>query len=237
MKRAWQIAFAFQECGWYLCAIMHYLYLDESGDLGHYIDSPGSSQYFAITVLEVTSEKDRKAIEKGIARTVKNKLRKKSSGKAKPAIEIKGTQIEFAIKKYFYRQVANVPFRLYSVILDKNRFGSHLQFSQRRLYRFITHLVIREIPLEQAIDRILLILDRRMGSASIREFNESLRLLLETQVPPQLPIFIDHLSSNETKSLQAVDLFSWGIFRKYEARDTEWYDVFREKIVFERLYP
>jgi hypothetical protein len=43
---------------------MHYLYLDESGDLGHYVDSPGSSRYFVITVLELMSEKNRKAIEK-----------------------------------------------------------------------------------------------------------------------------------------------------------------------------
>ena len=41
----------------------------------------------------------------------------------------------------------------------------------------------------------------------------------------------------EIKLLQAVDFFAWGFFRKYETGDTRWYEVFREKIAFERVYP
>lgn len=52
---------------------MHYLYLDQSGDLGHYTESPGASKYFVITVSEVTNHKDKKAIEKAVAQTLKNK--------------------------------------------------------------------------------------------------------------------------------------------------------------------
>jgi hypothetical protein len=37
--------------------------------------------------------------------------------------------------------------------------------------------------------------------------------------------------------LQAVDLFAWGLYRKYEVGDTEWYEVFKEKVAFERIYP
>jgi len=37
--------------------------------------------------------------------------------------------------------------------------------------------------------------------------------------------------------LQAVDFFAWGFFRKYEKGDARWYEVFREKIAFERVYP
>lgn len=216
---------------------MYYLYLDESGDLGHYFDNPGSSRYFTITVLEIISDKDRKDVEKAIERTVKNKLRKKSSGKTKPVIELKGTQTKLTIKEYFYRQVAKVPFRLYSVILDKKRFSNHLDFSHRRIYRFIANLAIKEISLEQAIDRVIFILDRRLGGVSMREFNDAIRLQLESRIPPDLPIYIDHLSSSETKALQAVDLFSWGIFRKHEVGDTEWYEVFKGKIFSERVYP
>jgi hypothetical protein len=35
---------------------------------------------------------------------------------------------------------------------------------------------------------------------------------------------------------QAADLFSWGIFRKYEKRDTEWYKIFNSKIRYESKY-
>ncbi|MCI0696713.1 DUF3800 domain-containing protein [candidate division KSB1 bacterium] len=127
---------------------MYYLYLDESGDLGHYTDGPGASRYFVITVLEVRNEQARKAMEKAVERTVKNKLHKKRSRKAKPVTELKATATGFADKQYFY-----------------------------------------------------------------------------------------HSFSHEIKLLQAVDLFAWGFFRKYEVGDTRWYDVFREKVVFERVYP
>ncbi len=41
----------------------------------------------------------------------------------------------------------------------------------------------------------------------------------------------------QNKLVQAVDLFAWGIFRKYERQDTAWYEVFKEKIVSEVVYP
>lgn len=138
---------------------MHYLYLDESGDLGDYVDSPGSSRYLVITVLEVTSDKDRKAIEKAVERTVKNKIWKGRSQEKSRVHELKATN------------------------------------------------------------------------------TKSLRLQLEAQIPPHVPLFIGHRDSIQTRPLQAVDLFAWGIFRKYELGDTEWYEVFREKIASEKMYP
>jgi len=37
--------------------------------------------------------------------------------------------------------------------------------------------------------------------------------------------------------LQTVDMFSWGVFRKYEKRDKEWFDVFwKEKGKYDNLY-
>ena len=127
---------------------MYYLYLDESGDLGDYILSPGASRYFVIAVLEVIDDKNRRAIAKVVERTIKNKLHKKHPRKAKPITELKGTGTDLADKKYFY-----------------------------------------------------------------------------------------HSFSHEDKLLQAVDLFAWGLYRKYEVGDAEWYEVFKEKVAFERVYP
>jgi hypothetical protein len=216
---------------------MYYLYLDESGDLGHYTESPGASRYFVITVLEVTNDIDRKAIEKAVERTLKNKLHKRRSRQASSITELKATSTVFAIKQHFYRQIETIPFRLYAVILDKARFGNHLQFNHNRIYRFVTNLVIKALPLDVASTRVTFVLDKRMGGVAMREFNELLRLQIESQISPLVPLFIDHHNSNKTRSLQAVDLFSWGIYRKYETADTKWYDVFREKIAFERVYP
>ena len=43
------------------------------------------------------------------------------------------------------------------------------------------------------------------------------------------------MDSHANYSLQADDLFCWGIFKKYEAGNTEWYEVFKSKIKYEKL--
>jgi len=153
---------------------MYYLYLDESGDLGHPIQSPGAPRHFVITVLEVRSEQARKAIEKAVERTVKNKLHKKRSRKGKLIIELKATATDFADKQYFYRQVATVPFTVSTVILEKARFINHLQLNPKRVYGFITHLVVKGLPLEEAMTRVILTLDKCVHNSAIQEFNEHL---------------------------------------------------------------
>jgi hypothetical protein len=45
-----------------------------------------------------------------------------------------------------------------------------------------------------------------------------------------------HERSHDNQGLQAVDLFCWGIFRKYETGDAEWYDMYRDAIAFETEY-
>jgi len=47
---------------------------------------------------------------------------------------------------------------------------------------------------------------------------------------------IYHEDSKANTGLQAVDLFCWGVFRKYESKDTEWYSNFESQICFETEY-
>jgi len=216
---------------------MYYLYLDESGDLGHHIQSPGASRHFVIAVLEVIGDTNRKMIEKAMARTLNNKLRKKHSQKKNPIVEIKATTTDLTAKQYFYRHVAAIPFTISAVILKKDRFVNHLELNKNRVYRFITNLVLKELPIGQATTRVTLTLDRSMRSSTIQEFNARVIEQLESLIPPHVLLTINHSFSHEDKLLQAIDLFAWGIFRKYEIGDTQWYDVFKEKIVFERVYP
>jgi len=81
-----------------------------------------------------------------------------------------------------------------------------------------------------------LTLDRRKAVGEIQDFNRYLLLQFQETLPNNVPIGIFHQHSFQNKGLQAVDLFSWGIFRKYERGDTSWYDQFRERIVFEDMY-
>jgi hypothetical protein len=113
------------------------------------------------------------------------------------------------------------------VVLKKDRFVNHLELTQNRVYRFIIHLVLKEVPIAQATTRVTLVLDRSMRSSTIQEFNARVIEQLESLIPPHVRLTINHSFSHEDKLLQAIDLFVWGIFRKYETGDTQWYDVFK----------
>jgi hypothetical protein len=216
---------------------MSYLYLDESGNLGYQLQTAGVSRHFVITILEIPDDSAKKTIEKAIERTLRNKMLGKRPPQRNSVTELKGAKTSFAIKQYFYRSVADIPFNLYSVILDKKRFINHLQFNRSRVYNFITHLVLKKLPLEQTTSYVMLTVDRSKSKAEIREFDAYLLNQLEARIPPQVPLIIQHYDSQENKLLQAVDLFAWGIFRKYEVGDSDWYDVFQKKIVYEQTYP
>jgi len=70
----------------------------------------------------------------------------------------------------------------------------------------------------------------------VRDFNQYLVNQLEALLPLNTDLNISHLTSQESTGLQAVDLFSWGIFRKYENNDAEWYNVYQHKVRFETEY-
>ena len=94
-----------------------------------------------------------------------------------------------------------------------------------------------QIPFEKNNgDRVELILDKSMAKPEIAEFNSYIRRQLEGRLSPTIPLDIYHWLSHENYGLQAVDLFSWGIFQKYERLNTEWHDVFVEKIRFDEQF-
>ncbi len=50
---------------------------------------------------------------------------------------------------------------------------------------------------------------------------------MKGRLHPSIPLTIEHVDSQQSLGIQAVDLFSWGIYRKYEHNDTKWYDYFK----------
>ena len=52
---------------------MHYLYLDESGDLGFDLVNKKSSKFFTVCILLIKDEVSKRKIIKGVNRTYKQK--------------------------------------------------------------------------------------------------------------------------------------------------------------------
>ncbi len=45
-----------------------------------------------------------------------------------------------------------------------------------------------------------------------------------------------YLYLDESGGLQAVDIFPYGIFEKYERKRLDWFNIFREKIRYDSVY-
>lgn len=143
-----------------------------------------------------------------------------------------------AIKKYFYRHIPKNGWRIYSVALNKVRVDEHLRTKQgkKKLYNFLARFLLEHVDLACAAPAVTLVMDRCKNKEEIKDFNSYVANQLESLLPLNVPLNIYHESSQENPGLQAVDLFCWGIYRKYEMKDMEWYQEYREKVAFETEY-
>lgn len=208
---------------------MLYLYLDESGDLGFDFFAKKPSKFFTVTILAVRGVENNRSLLNAVKKTIKRKLH---GGQT----ELKGAKDSIEVKRYFYGMVSEIPFDIYAVTLNKRRVYDSLAKQKDRVYNFIARNVLDKINVEGATTRIVLILDKSKSRKEIKEFNEYVISNVKGRIDPRVPLDIEHLPSHENKGLQAVDSFSWGIFRKYERKDREWFNIFRKKIKYDTVY-
>jgi len=93
---------------------MWHLYLDESGDLGFDFVNKKPSKFFTITILAVSSDERNKALISATKKVIRKKLNPKNKNKIH---ELKGSSTTLEIKKYFYKQVKEIKFGIYSITL------------------------------------------------------------------------------------------------------------------------
>ncbi len=210
---------------------MWYLYLDESGDLGFDFVNKKPSKFFTVTILAVKGENNRKLLK-----AARITLRRKFNIKRHIAEELKGSKCPIEIKKYFYHQAKDVKFSLYAITLNKIRVFERLRKDKERVYNYIARLVLDEIPFDNVNLRVEIIIDKSKTKKNIFEFNQYILRQIKTKFDPKVPIDMYHYSSQQSFGLQAADMFCWGIFRKYEANDLEWFNVFKEKVIFDKQY-
>lgn len=210
-----------------------YIFLDESGDLGFDYSKKGTTSFFVVSLLLVKDFNNKRQVEKAVKRTLKNKI---YASRGKSDKELKGARTAFYVKEYFYRYLEDVDIQVYTLILNKLRVHERLRQEKHRLYNFVARIVIDKLPVEDANTRIYLYLDKSKNKREVKYFNDYLFSQLEGRLEPTIPLEIYHKSSEEEPGIQAVDMFCWGIFRKYERKDEEWYQVFKDKIEFEDIY-
>jgi hypothetical protein len=214
-----------------------YIYLDESGDLGFDFSKRKTTEKFVITLLVCDTHGPPRQFRKAVRRTLKNKIHRKKGVRLKS--ELKGANTSLQVKKYFLRLIQQESdWGIYTVVLNKKRVQDHLRrkMAKSKLYNFLARFAIEKLSLKTTSTNVRLIVDRSKNRAEIRDFNRYIQNQIEALLPLNTRLIIEHLSSFESAGLQAADLFSWGVFRKYEFADKEWYDVFSSQIRFETEY-
>jgi hypothetical protein len=212
-----------------------FLYVDESGDLGFDLEHKRSSRYFTVAILALRTHTNHRALINAVKKTTNRKLTPRRKRKRTPK-ELKGSKVSLAVKEYFFRQVSGLRFAVYSLTLNKQRLSPELQGKKEITYNYLARLILEEIPFERAGTRVSLTFDKRKPGKEIKEFNRYLEKQLRGHLAPNVALDIYHEHSEETPGLQAVDLFSNGIFRKYELGDASWWEVFQGKVVKDVLW-
>lgn len=214
-----------------------FIYLDESGDLGFDFENKNPSHKFVITLLVCNGKDAVDSFKTAVRRTLKNKLNHKKSNH-RLVCELHAVSLTQAIKAYFYRQVKCQDWRIYTVVLNKSRVYDYLtnKSGRKKLYNYLANFLLKQIDLSNANPAVTLVVDKSKNKAEIEDFNQYLANQLEAKLPLNIPLNISHEDSQANTGLQAVDLFCWGIYRKYEHGDIQWYRTYARKIAFETEY-
>lgn len=210
-----------------------YVFLDESGDLGFDFNKRRTSRFFVITLL---ATQDFNTVASAIKRTLRAKLRQKK--KTRHVGELKGSATTLSIKNYFHQQmIRGTDWYLHSIILDKSMLLDRaIRQNTHHLYNVLAQNILRGIAVPTAEQVVHLHVDRSKEQNEIKIFDHFVRSSLEARLPVGCTLNIDHLRSQDSPGLQAVDLFCYGIARKYEQHDIVWYSIFQERIKQEVLF-
>ena len=213
------------------------IYLDESGDLGFDFTKAKTTKKFVITLLVCNKQTSQKHFKKDVRRTLEHRINRKKKQDCRIQ-ELKGAKTSIEIKKYFFKQLKIDDWSLYTVVLNKKRVEKHLRTktSKSKLYNFLARFLIEKLPLRTTFTNVKLVVDRSKNRDEIKDFNQYVQHQIEALLPLNTSFTPEHLNSHENAGLQAVDLFCWGIFRKYEIGDCDWYRTYSSKIRYETEY-
>ena len=211
-----------------------YIFLDESGDLGFNFDNKKTSKFFVITLLACETKEALFAVRKTVQKTLQRKL---NHQKKRRKHEVKGSSTTLAVKQYFYKALTNRnDIKIHSIILNKERLASQVEhLDQHRIYVKMGYLALEKVNIKNNASFVHIIADRCKRGIEAKDFSASLRTSVEKLLPLTSIVTMEQIRSTDDYALQAVDLFSYGIFCKHEFNDAGWYEIFDKKVSSEVL--
>ena len=213
---------------------MIYVYLDESWDLWFDFENKSPSNFFTITIVIIKWIQTNKSLKKEIEIVIKRKLNTKKSKRY--VSEIKWSRTNISIKKYLYKRIKNYDFDIYSITFNKRNVKESLIRNKSRLYNYFVRLLIDQVDLSSVVNRLTIVLDKSKNKEQIKDCNDYLIRNIESKVSLDIEIDILHEDSTVIKQLQLADIFCYWFFEKYNKKNTDWLNEFKDKVKFDDLY-
>lgn len=205
-----------------------FIFLDESGDLG--FGKLKSSKYFVISIVFISDKKPLEKIVTNTHRTLRKTVKRIGGGvlhsfKEKPIT-----------RKRLLEKVNKKECSIMTIYLKKEKVYAKLRSETTVLYNYVVNILLDRIMTRKYLDKtkpITLVASKRETNKFL---NQNFKNYISTQVElnhkGKLKVIIK--TPAEEKSLQATDFICWAIFRKYELKDSEYYNIIKDKIIEER---
>lgn len=195
------------------------IYVDETGDLGFDFSKPRTSKHFVLTALVVHRKE---ALRHLITKFEKFKRNLASH-------EVKGKSTSISNKSILYQLIKKHDWEIFTRVVDKRSFlleTTNSEFYNTMLFKLISKI---PIPSSGADDEVRLVLDRcKNKEHELKGLTQRLTTIFQNQGVKT--IYIHHADSKKEAGLQLVDVFSHGIYQKYENGHFSWYKAFAHRV-------
>ena len=116
--------------------------------------------------------------------------------------------------------------RIDSLVVEKSRAGPALQEAVRFYPEMLGHLLKFVLPRELDADtsEVIVITDAIPVNKKRKAVEKAVRTTLARMLPPGMNYRILHHQSRSHYGLQIADYCCWAVFRKWQRRESVWYD-------------
>lgn len=183
-----------------------YLYMDESGSFQQ-------GEYTVVMACLATNATP--TIEHCIKRTRQRKLRKH------PLSELSGYEATPSVLRYALSEIAKCSLRIFAKIYQR----TGITKSPNEMYNESAGILIKEC--DNLVSITELIVHKRNDKKARFLFDEYIKGFIGKDIK------IRHEDAMREPAIQAVDLVAYAIRLKYQHGETEYYDLIKERIVWE----
>jgi len=207
------------------------VHIDESGDLGF---SPKSTKFFVVGYVIPGSP----WIVKNHLRRLLRKLHRKSKY---TGWEFKFSESNHDVRIRVLQELCKLQWDAGVVVLEKDKVKQDLRNNLNILYNYtIVHNVVSDVLQRwDGVEHLAFYIDKSLSASNREGFNEYLRakadwrwninLNKDTPLHPER-IEVLHQPSHENYCIQLADYVAGTVFQKYERKNSEYYDIIKDKI-------